>query len=109
MQRRGSGATLASRGPRGRRGPGPAAPHAPTRQPCRATPLGVVVLGQQGLRGPFLLPPPFLPLPEPACISRRRRRPAHPQIRRFVVRIVWEIDPCILEKVLPLFNLSFRT
>jgi hypothetical protein len=58
---------------------------------------------------PFLPPPPFLPLPEPTCISRRSCRPAHPQIWRFVVGIVWEIDPRILGKALPLFSLSFST
>jgi hypothetical protein len=60
----------------------------------------------QARRCPFLLPPPS---PELVRQYRRRRQPAHPLLRRFVVGIVWEIDPCILGKVLPLFNLSFST
>jgi hypothetical protein len=53
MQRRGRGATLANRGARPRRGPEPAAPHAPARQPCRATPPGAAEATIQGPRDPL--------------------------------------------------------
>jgi hypothetical protein len=37
----------------------------------------------------------------------RRRRPPHPQTRRFGLWKVWEIDPGILRMVFLLFNLNF--
>jgi hypothetical protein len=82
---------------------GPGLPRHMHRRGSLAAPPRLARQRQAYRRGlaPFLPPPHFLLLPEPACISRRRRRPAHPQIRRFVVGIVWEIDPRILRKVLP--------
>jgi hypothetical protein len=53
MQRRGRGATLASRGAWGRRGHGLAAPHAPARQACRTTPHGAAAASIQARPGPL--------------------------------------------------------
>jgi hypothetical protein len=49
----------------------------------------------------FLLLPFFLSRPKLPRRRRRRRWQEHPQIRRFVVGIVWKIDPCILGRYCP--------
>jgi hypothetical protein len=66
-QRRGRCATLASRGVWRGRGPGPAAPDAPARQPCRTTPPGAAGVCLQARRCLLSSSSSFSSLPGPNC------------------------------------------